>query len=576
MNNILKTEDAVAYLRVSSSKQMQQGESIEDQKNTTFNIAKTRNLRIVPNDLPFIESYSGRKNNRPVYEELKKYIKENPNVKYCLIRGIDRFTRGGAVNYGTMKNELEGMGVWLIDSYGIIQPNQNTLAHLGVEFPWSMYSPSKASELMEAHRGEREVTDILTRMIGAEVVLTREGYHIGAPKEGFVNAKIFVDGKKKNIQIQDSNTSHFFIKMFEMRATGGFTDQEIVDKINTIGYKSKVRNKWSQNKSGIVGTTGGLKLTVKHFQNIISNPIYCGVSNHKWLLGKPIKVKYSGLISISIFNKANRGKLFIEENSDGSIKIHKDYNPHNLKRLKDNPLFPFKSIIMCPECGKPFLGSSSKGKSGKSFPAYHCARGHKQYGVSKEEFEKSLSYFINNLKYKEGFLKSFETTLINKYREKEKELGEFSVKAGNNVSDLEAQKLQKIEAFTSTQNVTIRATLENQIEDLQIQITEAQKHRNMSEIKENDIHAFIKYAKYLMEHPEEMLLKQKDLTLLKSLFGLVFDELPTYTQIVNGTPKLSLPYMLSEEFYTNKSFVAGDEGIEPSPTVLETVVLPLN
>ncbi len=576
MNNILKTEDAVAYLRVSSSKQLQQGESIEDQTNIAFNIARTRNLKIEPNNLPFIETYSGRKNVRPVYEELKKYIKSNSNIKYCLIRGIDRFTRGGAMTYEAMKNELEDMGVQLIDNYGIIQPKQNTLAHLGVEYSWSRYSPSKASELMEAHRGEREVTDILTRMIGAEVVLTREGYHIGAPKEGFINAKVFVDGKKKNIQIPDSNTAHFFIKMFEMRATGAFTDQEIVEQINAMGYKSKTRNKWSQNKSGVIGITGGLKLNVKHFQNIISNPIYCGVSNHKWLKGNPIKVKYDGLVSISLFNKANKGKLFIEENKDGSIKIHKDYNPHNLKRMQDNPLFPFKSIIMCPECGRPFLGSSSKGKSGKSFPAYHCARNHKQYGVSKDEFEKTLAYFINNIKYKEGFLKSFEATLINKYREKEKELGEFSIKAGANVSDLETEKLQKIEAFTSTQNITIRTALEKQIEEIQKQIVEAQEQRNKIEVKENDIHTFIKYAKYLMEHPEEMLLKQKNITLLKALFGLVFDELPTYTQIINGTPKLSLPYMLSEGFDTHKSFIAGDEGIEPSPAVLETAVLPLN
>ncbi len=105
---------------------------------------------------------------------------------------------------------------------------------------------------------------------------------------------------------------------------------------------------------------------------------------------------------------------------------------------------------------------------------------------------------------------------------------------------------------------------------------EAQEQRNKIGVKENDIHAFIKFAKYLMEHPEQMLLKQKNSTLLKALFGLVFDELPTYTQIVNGTPKLSLPYMLSEKFVTHKDVIAGDEGIEPSTAVLETEIMPFN
>ncbi len=54
------------------------------------------------------------------------------------------------------------------------------------------------------------------------------------------------------------------------------------------------------------------------------------------------------------------------------------------------------------------------------------------------------------------------------------------------------------------------------------------------------------------EHPVEMLVKQENLIALRGLFGLVFEELPTYEEIVNGTPKLSLPYKLSEEFKVNK------------------------
>ena len=79
-----------------------------------------------------------------------------------------------------------------------------------------------------------------------------------------------------------------------------------------------------------------------------------------------------------------------------------------------------------------------------------------------------------------------------------------------------------------------------------------------------------------MEHHEEMLIKQKNFTILRSLFGLVFDTLPSYTEIVAGTPKLSLGYKLSEEFTDTKSFTAGDERIELPPALLERAVLPLN
>lgn len=570
-----KMEDAVAYLRVSSSKQFQNGESILDQNNICINVAKARNLRIIPNDKPFFDVFSGRKETRPSYEDLKEFVKKNRNVKYCIIRGIDRFTRSGTLVYETMKNELESLGVQLIDSYGVIQPSKNTLEHLGIEYDWSRIRPSEITELVMAQQGKSEVNQILTRTIGAEIALVRAGYHIGPPREGYINAKMFVDGRKKPIQEADPKYAPFFIKMFELRALGIYTDKEIVDQINAMGYRSRIRNSWAKNKERVIGSTGGMKLNIKHFQHIIANTIYCGINTQKWL-STPIKTQYSGLVSVSTFNKANKGAKFIEEKADGNITIHKNFNPHSLKRIKDNPLFPFKSVILCPACEKPFLGSVSKGKSGQGFPAYHCSRGHKQYGVSKKEFEKQIALFINNLKYKADFFKSFEATLINKYREKEKEIGEFSLKANNNVVDLEKEKLQKIDAFTNTQNQTIRATLEKQIEEIQKQITGAQGERNKLEVKENDIHDFVKYAKYLMEHHEEMLLKQKNFTTLRALFGLVFDKLPTYSEIVNGTPKLSLGYKLSEEFTNEKDLTAGPRGIEPRSSLLEREILPLN
>ena len=565
-------KNCIIYCRVSSSKQAQQGESLEVQEKICLGIADNLKLSVLN---IFKEQFSGRKDDRPVMEDIFSYLKRNPKkVDVLIVRAIDRITRNGTSGYDNLTNRLADYNVRVVDSSGIIQPSKNTLEHLGVEYDWSRVRPSEITEMVMAQQGKNEVNQILTRTIGAEIALVREGYHVGAPKEGFINGRMTVGGKKKSIQTADPKYAHYFIKMFELRALGTKTDQEIVDYVNAMGYRSHTRNKWSKTKDKVIGSTGGLKLNVKHLQSVISNPIYCGVNNEKWTI-KPIKTKYDGLVSISTWNKANKGKFFIEENKDGDITILKDYNPHSLKRIKDNPLFPFKSVILCPECGKPFLGSVSKGKSGAGFPAYHCSRKHKQYGVNKKEFEKNLANFITNMKYKEDFFKSFEATLMNKYREKEKELGEFSIKASINVTDLETEKLQKIEAFTSTQNQTIRTILEKQIEEIQKQITEAQEQRNKIEVKENDIHSFIRYVKDLMEHPEERLLKQENFTILRALYDVVFDGLPTYTQIVNGTPKLSLAYKLSDEFYRSKSLTAGDGGIEPPPKRLECFVLPL-
>jgi site-specific DNA recombinase len=570
----LKQKNALILCRVSSSKQAQEGESLDVQEAVCRRIAEGINHKVLQ---VFRESYSGAKEYRPVVEEIFSYIKNSKTkVDILIFRAIDRFTREGPFGYESLKERLADCGVEIIDSYGIIQPSINTLEHLGVEYGWSKTRPSETAEIMTAHRGKEERTSILTRTIGAEISLARQGFKIRKADDGYINTRVYVEGKKRMIQTPDPERAFYYIKMFELRSSGTLTDEEIVKQINVMGYRSRIQKRWSGDKQSIIGATGGLPLTLKQFQRVIRRPIYCGVNTEKWLLG-PIKTQYKGLVSINLFNKANRGKVYIEENEDGSVKVHKDYNIHQLKRTKNNPLFPFKGVVLCPICSKPFLGSSPKNRVGKSFPTYHCCRNHKYYGVNKATLEKSVADFVSSLTYSDpAYFRTLEATLKNKFREKEKELGEFATKKGVNVLELEAEKKQAIEAFTASNSQVVRDELEKKIEDLHRRITEAQAQRNELEVKENDIHSFVAYVKKLMEHPEEYLVNQKDSTLMKSFYGLVFDEFPTYTQIINGTPKLSLFYKTSEEFKKDKTQMAGDEGIEPSLAVLETAVLPLN
>jgi hypothetical protein len=92
---------------------------------------------------------------------------------------------------------------------------------------------------------------------------------------------------------------------------------------------------------------------------------------------------------------------------------------------------------------------------------------------------------------------------------------------------------------------------------------EARTVRNEMEVEEQDIHIFAANAQKLMEHPVEMLMDQDNPAILLSLFGLVFEELPTYEEIVNGTPKMSLLYNASDAFKAGESANVRDTGIEP-------------
>jgi DNA invertase Pin-like site-specific DNA recombinase len=564
---VIEGSNCVASVRVSTSKQSQEGESLNVQEGILRKVAAEMGLHIVPDGKVWHESFSGRKAIRPIYEEIKTFIKTHPGrVKYYLFRSIDRFTRGGTYSYETMKRELIELGVEMIDTNGIIQPQMNTLADLGLEYDWSRYSPSAITESVMAHTANAEVRDILTRLIGQEIRLRREGYKIRPATDGFKNQKIYVGGKKRTIEVPDPERAKYFIEIFNLRALGTSSDDEIVQKVNAMGYRSKVRNKWDKNHETIVAHSGGLPLTIKQLQRIILKPIYAGIICEQWTNHLPIKAQYNGLVSVDTFNGANRGKIHIDYRDDSDIKILYDYYPEkNVKRrMRDNPLFPYKWAVLCDECGKPFLGSSPSGKSGKGFPTYHCGRKHQYIGITKKTFDDNVENFINNLEFDPDCLNSWEASFLNKFREREKEIVTSSADIHRSIAELKGEQASKIAAIVGSNSLVVKRKLEEEVDALETQIGEAKDVRNKLEITESDIKAFVKKAKYMMEHPAEMLLNAENPLTQRALFGLVFEEMPRYTEIINGTPKLTWVFKLSSKFIGNKSQLVAPAGIEPA------------
>jgi len=552
-------EHCVIHCRVSDPKQAQ-GSGLEEQDIIGRGVASRNNWNVLK---VFQFPYSGRKEDRKDFDEVVRFIKKSKTkVSYYVFKGIDRFTRAGVPQYLALKERLEKIGVTAVDSYGLIQPKQNTLEYVGFSYPWSIFSPSEPAELLEAHRGKADVRDSLTRMIGAEIRLAQDGYNVRQPTDGFINKKVLEDGKNRTIQIPDPDRAHFFTEIFSLRAQQ-LPDPHIVERINMMGYRSKHQNRWNKDKTKIIGRKGGNPLTVKQLQKIIQRPAYAGATVEKWTNYQPVKAKSQGLVSIELFNKANNGKVYLKEHNDGSLQLLHDYSPFGKvqkKRLHYNPLYPFK-FLLCPHCRKPFLGSASRGKGGAPYAAYHCGgyksgpRSHPYYRIPKEEFDETVERFVKGLKYTPAFFETLHTELLVKYRREERKLVSSTAKMNQAISDIKAEQADALRAFEAASSDLTRAMLEEKIERLETKAKSAQKERNRIEITDDDINRFVKYVKYVMEHPAEVLLDRDNLASQRALFGLIFKETPTYEEILNGTPKLSLVFELCEDFAMGKSLL---------------------
>lgn len=530
-------DNCIIHCRVSTPKQAEQGDSLEAQEAIGRGVAERRGWRVLK---VFHEPYSGRKHDRPVVDEIVQYIrKSKPPVHYYLFKGIDRLTRAGVVEYQTLKERLEKLGVTVVDSYGVIQPKQNTLDHLGIAYDWSVYAPSETAEMLEAHRGKQEVRDILTRMIGAEIALTREGFKVRQAADGFLNKKVDLDGRKRVIEVPDPERANFFRELFRLRAEGRLSDKAITARINAMGYRTRRFRRWDREHSRIIGYTTPRPLSVKRLQEIVKRPIYCGVRVEKWTGGRPIRTRYPGLVSIKTWNAANRGKVRIDEHPDGTLSIGQGGNATPV-RLRNNPLYPYRSVVLCPLCGKPFLGSASRGRAGTRYPAYHCNRGH-YLRIPKGDFESAVENYLARLR-PDGLTKAeLRRALLKIWEKRRYEVQEMTRRVQDNIRALRTAQESALDALMSAETDVVRRKLETRVAELDTQIRDAEATRSadQDDVSKREVEAFADWAHDLMEHPLPRLSDTTNLELQRACFALVFDKLPTYKDILNGTPKLS-------------------------------------
>ncbi len=193
----LSTLNAVAAIRVSTDKQGRDGDSPKAQREQIERYAASRGIT-VKQYFVFLESAS--KDHQPVQPAIDYCKNPKNNIQLFIIKSIDCFTRGGSHAYDELKMQLDGCKVKLTDIYGVISAEEvNTLVHLGFEYKWSEYSPSKKSEILEAERAKDELRDIMSRMIGAEIRYTQMGYWMRQPPYGFVSEKIETKNDKRCI-----------------------------------------------------------------------------------------------------------------------------------------------------------------------------------------------------------------------------------------------------------------------------------------------------------------------------------------------------------------------------------------
>ena len=549
---------AIALLRVSTDKQYEHGDSIETQRVKIDRAASRDGFEIIRY---FAEHYSGRASQRDTIDDMMAYLADHQGeLSAVYICQIDRITRAGSDAYLHLRKQLYALNVDLIDTYGVIQKRRNMLEHTGFEYDWSVRSSSEMTEIILAEQAKTEATDILTRTIGQQIKLTGEGYQVRSPNFGYTNEKCITDdGKKRTVMKSNPAEAPFIKTIFELRAAGELTDVEICDRLNAMGYRSRPQIRRDRRTRQPIGKGGGKPLTPYQLERFISRTIYCAYRCEKWTHNQPVKVPFEPLVSVGLFNRANRGKVFLKEHRNGTASI--EHNRRNYRSGSENPAFFLRHVVRCTECGKPFLGSHSKGKYQK-FGYYHCSRGHKYVGIPTKEFEETVGYYLKSLEPKPGFLGLFKEVVREVWIERNKRAETERSSIDEHVEGLTLRQQNLLHKFEVCQSEIVQAKLEKQIEELEAEIIKAKQQRSDHELSEDQIDAYFEVAKSVIEHPEKYVFAALSKPKLLNVWSLIFREAPTFADLENRTPDLRLIHRLSGQSQLSKSQLASQLRLE--------------
>ncbi len=529
-------------IRVSSDKQGLDGDSPEAQREQGEAYAKSHNI-IITETIILLESASHE--TQPMQKVIDACKDTSKGFQVVLIKSIDRFTRGGGDHYSPLKRQLTSLGITLEDMYGVIGKQQiNTLEHTGFKYYWSEFNPTQKSEYLEAERAKDEMRDIMSRMIGAEIRYTQLGYWMRQPHYGFRSVEVDTRNGRRTILKPNKKESRFIVRLFEMRAAHVYTNQQIADELNSMGFKTRpiiVRDKYDRTK--IRSERGGKPMTSKMIDRYASKLIYCGIIKEKWTNNEPVKAQFDGLVDIDTFNEANRGRIFVEIDSRDTITIKKRKVPEHLKNKKAfNPDFPYKQVVACPECNKMLSGSATRGKQGVYYPAYHCARKGHYFRVPKAEFDQTIEDFVKTITIKPEYIDDVLAAISELWRERQARQIEANQQRLEHRESLQNQIKATVDRMRIVTSETALKYLEEDIVGVESKLAQLNEEIAKQPDIEAEFSEVLKYAKYILEHLSEMLLDLSNPLRKAAFFGAIFNKVPTYAEIDLRThEKSSLP-----------------------------------
>ena len=410
------SNNAVIYCRISTKKQEVNWSSLVDQEKICRNFCATKEIKV---EKVFQETCTWKTSNRIILQDAIEYAIGNW-IRYFIVADIDRLTREWYAVYTKIKKSLSEHWIQLLDTKNIVSEDKQVYQNDKVDmakYSWNHYNPWINNEVAMSTAAESEWKKILQRTIPREIALEQSWCHVRASNFWFMNKKISLDIGRATIQIPHPIESSFVIELFEKIANWAYTNQEIVDALNSKWAKKRRKNQ---------------PFDIKYMQELVKNPIYAWVIYSKWTWYQAIKASYEWLVSVELWNQANKWKRSILISKDWWIKLilnSKEWisdQTYKRKRSNYNSIFQYAKVLKCPHCWWVLTWNTSTSWNWTKHNYYQCTwKGwikHKTYTLKRDLVNNEIEEILKSVSINNEIIDLFKEITVKVYHEREQEL----------------------------------------------------------------------------------------------------------------------------------------------------------
>lgn len=406
----IKINTAVAYYRVSSDKQVSQGNGLDTQQWACESWAQRNNCTI---EKFYIDAAkTGTKTEgRDQLAEMIDYLSKIKEPRLVLFYDISRLARN-AGDFIKLRKSMERCGHRLATCKGILET-----------------SPvGKFMATIEAAQAELFADQNRERTIAGMREAARNGYWITQPPKGYQFVKI---GARKELKrheplagiIQEAQEQFASAKLVSQTDVANF----LTERMHLAGVPTP------KNIFDFVKRI----LTDRKYTGIFAYPKY-DIPVQKWHI--------EPLIDTATFD-------LIQDRLHGRNRLrHKKYNKHDER-------FPLKGFITCPECGRPLTASMTK--SGK-YPYYQCQNKNcpkkKLANVSPQILHKEFeTEVLNKIAPKENLIALARALATREYSNRNKAACANNEEKKKRISAIEQEQSLITDAYISANDVMKKA-----------------------------------------------------------------------------------------------------------------------